>query len=101
MPFEPIDLGEEADKSHWPAGVSPISWGQMDMLGVDKAGVLHWDGKPVEVQKRISLTRLQQGWAIVFGIAGLLAALATVAQGWVAAHDWACRTTLIAWRCPK
>jgi hypothetical protein len=42
-----------ANKERWPPGVRGIGTEEMDCLGVDRRGNLYWDGKPVEVRRRI------------------------------------------------
>lgn len=67
-----------------PLGVRTITIDEMDRLGVGADGRLYWDDKPVEVQKSLTLTFGQKIWASLLSAAGLLAAGATVIQGWVA-----------------
>jgi hypothetical protein len=43
---------EEADTSHWPDGVHPISFGEIDRLGVGPDNRLHWDGRQVETRSK-------------------------------------------------
>lgn len=51
--------------------------GTMKGLGVDDDGILYWDGKPVEIKKKISF-----GWLV--NSAAVVAALATCVQAAVA-----------------
>ena len=52
-------------KGNWPEGVRPIPPDGMDRVGIDAEGRLHWDGKPMEIRKRVSLTFLQAIGAVV------------------------------------
>ena len=88
------------DKKTWPKGVRTISLNELDGLGVDDSGRLHWHGQPVEIiGQRLVLTTAQRVWAVIIAIVGLLAAVGTVAQGWVAGHDWLCRVGWIVTWC--
>jgi hypothetical protein len=87
-----VPLGK-IDKSKWPKTVRPIAMSEADGLGVDGAGRLYWDGKPVEIiGQRLDLTKGQFGVAIAVAVFTFLAALATCVQAAVSYHDWACKT---------
>ena len=60
---------EEAisDRSNWPEGVERISLDNLARLGVDRASQLCWDGKVVEIQRRLKLSRLQVAGAFAGG----------------------------------
>lgn len=77
-----IDLGAEVDKAKWPPGVRPISWSQMDALGVDNDGLLYWHGKPVEIRRSLTLTFWQSaGGAFVSGSAVVIAVIELIRLG--------------------
>src|SRR3546814_15303567 len=59
----------------WPPGVRSISIDGLSHLGVGNDGRLYWDGKPVEVARAFSLSRLQ----FVYAIVTLLVAIAATA----------------------
>jgi hypothetical protein len=82
-----------ADRSKWPEGVRPIVIGEIERLGIDGVGVLHWDGRPIIVRKGVTLS----GWQAAGTV---LVVLATVAQGWAAGHQWACQAGLVTTWCP-
>jgi hypothetical protein len=75
-------------KATWPKGVRGISIEEVDLLGVDNNGRLYWDGKPVEVSRR--LTRWQTFGAFVVGTFVVLGSIGSFVQGWSVYHDWAC-----------
>lgn len=86
VPHQPID------KSKWPATVRPISMQEIDGLGIDASGRLHWDGKPVEIiGSRIDLTWTQTFIAMAVAVFTAIGALGAVAQGAVAVYDWSCK----------
>lgn len=73
----------EPSKPHWPEKVKPIGLDGLEYLGVDRDGQLYWDGKLVDVGRRIDLSR----WQIAFGVASLVAA--SIASGSAAISAWA------------
>ena len=94
---------QEIDKSKWPAHVRPIAMGEVDGLGIDKNGRLHWNGKPVEiVGQRLDLTLTQTLIALSVAIFTFIAAVSTAVQAWTAYHEWACK---VGWpvvaKCPS
>ncbi len=90
----------KTNQATWPKNVRSIAIDETDGLGVDASGRLYWDGKPVEIiGQRIVLTFAQKIWAVIFAIAGLLAAAGAFAQGWVAFNEWGCKIGLISVFC--
>jgi len=102
------DRGEElkktplnkADPTNWPDGVRPIALDEMDSFGVDRRGVLHWNGHPVLVQKGIKLSTWQSFGTILIVLFTIIGGVGAAAQGWAAAHQWSCQIKLISWACP-
>jgi hypothetical protein len=71
--------------------VHPVDMTDLSRLSIDRDGRLYWDGKPVEVRRRISMSRAQViGASIVAGFV-VIGAIASAIQGAVAARDLACR----------
>ena len=70
-------------ESGWPPHVRTVNFEDIGRLGVSEENgkTLYWDGKPVEVRKKISLTWRQ-------GIIALMAALGSVASGVVAILEY-------------
>ena len=85
----------------WPKGVHPISLEGLALIGVDDAGLLYWDGRPVEVRRRLDLSRGEKWFAVVVGFFTILGGVGAVAQGWAAAHQWSCQIEAVNWHCPK
>jgi hypothetical protein len=85
LPLQTIELGEKADKSHWPKGVRPITIDQMDKLGVDPdSGALYWDRKEVVTRSVVRLGRTELWFAGIatFSTLGMLLLAIGGAAGW-------------------
>lgn len=85
----------------WPRGVTPITIGAMDLFGLDEEERLYYDGKMVEVRRRLDLSRGEKWFAGVVGFFTILGGVGAVAQGWAAAHQWSCQIEAVSWHCPK
>jgi hypothetical protein len=57
--------------------IHPLAIADLSRLSIDDDGRLYWDGKPVEVRRRIEMSRAQVVGAII--------------QGSLALRDWGCR----------
>jgi|HubBroStandDraft_6_1064221.scaffolds.fasta_scaffold252857_3 hypothetical protein len=77
-------------KTDWPAGVRGISIDETDLLGVDGEGRLYWNGKPVEVSQRLTLSWWQEVAALIVSAFVIIGAIGSAAQGWAAYNTWAC-----------
>ena len=71
--------------------VHPVDMTDLSRLSIDSDGRLYWDGKPVEVRRRISMSRAQVVGAGIVAAFVAIGAIASAIQGAVTAHDWACR----------
>jgi hypothetical protein len=71
--------------------VHPVEMTDLSRLAIDNDGRLYWDGKPVEVHRRLLMSREQVIGACVIGAFVIVGALGAVLQGTSAARDWACR----------
>jgi hypothetical protein len=60
--------------------VRTIGIDEVDALGVDAKGELHWHGKPIEIRRPLDLTRTQAVFAIVVAVFTVVVAIAAVAQ---------------------
>ena len=69
----------------------PVDMTDLSRLSIDRDGRLYWDGKPVEVHRRIMMSRAQIVGASIVAIFVVIGALGAALQGTVAARDWACR----------
>jgi hypothetical protein len=71
--------------------VHPVDMTDLSRLSIDRDGRLYWDGKPVEVRRRISMSRAQVvGASIVAGFV-VIGAVASAIQGAVAARELVCQ----------
>lgn len=100
MPQQTINLGPDHDKSHWPKHIKTITIDRLDLLGYDDANHLYWDGKRIEVSRRLTLSKWQLIGAFVVGFFAIVGAVGSFGQGWAAYNDWACRVNWIAVACP-
>jgi hypothetical protein len=62
-------------KGGWPENVRPIGPDGTLFLGIDENNRLYWDGKPIEIQRRLKFSRLQVAGALAVGIATLIGGL--------------------------
>lgn len=71
--------------------VRPVAATDLTRLSIDNDGRLYWDGKPVEVRRRLMMSRGQVigTCLIAFFIVG--GALSSAIQAAATIHDWACR----------
>ncbi len=90
----------KADPTTWPKGVRQIAIGEMDLLGVDRNGVLYWDGHPVVVRKGVTLSFWQGLATLLIVIFTAIGGIGAATQGWVAAHQWSCQIKWTSWKCP-
>ncbi len=63
----------------------------LSRLSIDYDGRLYWDGKPVEVRRRISMSQAQVVGASIVAPFVVIGALASAIQGVVAAREFACQ----------
>jgi hypothetical protein len=79
----------EAPPPEWPANVHPISQEALSLLGLDEHEHLYWDGKPLEIRKRLDLTTGERVFAIIVSgvvmAATVASAYATWQQSYIAA----------------
>jgi len=71
--------------------VHPIAMADLHRLSIDSDGRLYWDGKPVEVRRRILMSRSQVIGASIIGAFVVIGAIGAAIQGSAAMRDWACR----------
>jgi hypothetical protein len=63
----------------------------LSRLAISDDGKLYWDGKPVEVRRRLSLSPEQVMAAAIVAVFLVIGAIGAAAQGSLALRDWGCR----------
>ena len=71
--------------------IHPLAIADLSRLSIDDDGRLYWDGRPVEVRRRIEMSQAQVVGASVVAAFVALGALGAVIQGSLALRDWGCR----------
>jgi hypothetical protein len=84
----------------WPAGIRKLAVEELSALGIDVNQQLYWHGKPIALGQMLVLTSSQKVWGTILATGALLAFLATIAQGWVAAATWMCEVGMMHTWCP-
>ncbi len=93
---------ESAEQQPAPQGRNrhPVDMTDLSRLSIDSDGRLYWDGKPVEVHRRILMSRTQVVGASIVTAFVVIGAIGAVLQGSIAARDWACRLGWTTNYCP-
>jgi hypothetical protein len=71
--------------------VHPVQAMDLTRLSIDNDGRLYWDGKPVEVRRRLMMSPAQAIGALVVGLFVMIAGIGAAVQGSATAYEWACR----------
>jgi hypothetical protein len=90
-PERPAESERPPDPPASARDVRPIGITDLSRLSIDNDGRLYWDGKPVEVRRRILMSRAQIAGASVIGAFVAIGAIGAAIQGTSAMRDWACR----------
>jgi hypothetical protein len=92
MVSEPMEEPEEPYRPQ-PSGRGVHSIGITDLsrLAIDNEGRLYWDGKPVEVRRRVTMSRAQMVGAVIITLFVVIGGVGAAIHGSAAALDWACR----------
>lgn len=72
--------------------VHAINAMDLTRLSIDNDGRLYWDGKPVEVRRRLMMSRSQVVGAGLVAFFIVVAAIGSAIQGAATLSDWACRS---------
>lgn len=72
-----------------PAALKPSM--DLSRLSIDTNGHLYWDGKPVEVRRRVSLSPGQILAATIIGIFIIVGGIGAAINGSAAAFEWGCK----------
>jgi len=68
------------DPSRWPPGIRVIGQNKLDNLGIDDAGQLYWEGRPVVTRRRFDLTYWQEFGVVVGVSSGAISTLVALAE---------------------
>lgn len=92
-PKDAATTGEAAQPAVQPEGRNehPVAAMDLTRLSIDNGGRLYWDGKPVEVKRRLMLSRRQAVGAGVVVFFVMVAAISSAIQATATLSDWACR----------
>jgi hypothetical protein len=88
---EPAAQSESETAGETTRNVRPVGAMDLTRLSIDNDGRLYWDGKPVEVRRRIMMSRAQIVGASIVAAFVVIGAVGAAIQGSAAARDWACR----------
>lgn len=100
LPPKPVEAAAPDPEPHQPEpqqpepqgrNVHPVDMTDLSRLSIDHDGRLYWDGKPVEVRRRVSMSRAQVVGASIVAAFVVIGAVASAIQGAVAARELACR----------
>lgn len=82
----------------WPGHVRSLGSGGVMFLGIDHKNRLYWDGKPIEIQRRLKFSRLQIVGAVIIGVATLIGGVGT---GLNEGFDFGCKVHWWTQVCPR
>lgn len=92
--YERPDKTEAAAASAEGRNVHAVNAMDLNRMSVDDNGRLYWDGKPVEVRRRLSLSPAQIFGAVVVAFFIVVGAVGSVLQATASLHEWSCRIGL-------
>jgi hypothetical protein len=89
----PGDAQSASDDLPKPQGRNrhPVEMTDLSRLSIDRDGRLYWDGKPVEVHRRIAMSRRQVIAASIVAAFVAIGAIGAALQGTLAARELMCR----------
>jgi hypothetical protein len=71
--------------------IHQLATADLSRLSIDNDGRLYWDGKPVEVRRRLEMTRAQMVGLGIVAVFIAIGAIGAAIQGSLALRDWGCR----------
>jgi len=89
QPLSVPPLATSAPAATEPAAPSPTM--DLSRLSIDNNGHLYWDGKPVEVRRRVSLSAGQILAATIIGLFVIVGGIGAAINGSTAAFEWGCK----------
>jgi len=85
---------------NWPPGIEQISMENLGRLGIDSADRLFWDGRQIEVKRRLDLTFVQKIFAVVVAVMAVLGGLGGFATGFNDFSEFLCARNSHLLSCP-
>jgi hypothetical protein len=73
-------------------GIHPATAMDLTRLSIDNDGRLYWDGKPVEVRRRLMMSQQQVVGAGIIAFFIVVAAIGSAIQATSTLSNWACRS---------
>ena len=89
-----------SDPAAWPSGVEPIGVDDLDRLGINAEDQLFWDGRRIEVWRRLDLTRFQKSIAAIVTVFAILSGLGGFVTGFNNASVFLCARDIQWLTCP-
>jgi len=65
----------------WPQGVERIVVNDLDRLGINSENQLFWDGRRIEIRRRLDLTRVEKTVAWIVTLAAVLGGIGAFLSG--------------------
>jgi len=87
-------------QEHWPQGVERIGIEDLDRLGIDRENQLFWDGRRIEIHRRLDLTGVQKLAAILVTLFAILGGLGALLSGLNDGAAFFCARGIHALGCP-
>jgi hypothetical protein len=88
---DPLNEPDRQPPEKTSRNIHPLATADLSRLSIDNDGRLYWDGKPVEVRRRIQMSRTQAVVASVVSVFIVIGAIGAAVQGSLALRDWSCR----------
>lgn len=88
---DPCDEADSPPPKKSGGNIHQLVTADLRRLSIDNDGRLYWDGKPVEVRRRLEMSRAQVLGAGVVATFIVIGAIGAAIQGSLALRDWGCR----------
>lgn len=84
----------------WPEGVDPVSLEDLGRLCINRDNQLFWDGRRIEVKRRLDLSPLEKAAAVIVTVMAILGGLGGFATGFNDASEFLCVRNIHLLSCP-
>ncbi len=85
---------------NWPRDVTPISVDDLNRLRLNGQDQLFWDGRRIEIRRKLDLTRAQKVVEVLVAVAAVLGGLGGFFSGVADASDFLCARHIGWLSCP-